>query len=303
MNTTSETQKWSRISVYSDMCLQTVQRAMSHLVTVFQMKLKMLTDTGKYLLDLFWFIRLSVFCISLFLCFQLSQNLPGWDNTKVRSITIFYFFSIITFKENGFNKFCLFLESVTFSESDAGEDLFISESGTRMKYSNKAKSLTKSDGPLRFYFSMTLGTKGFTSGRHYWEVQVGLRNDWNVGVALGTVDRSSAVVVKTENGFFSIAKMGFDYYANETPKKVLYLCPRPGRIGVYLDYEEGRVFQTFYLFHIQNYCVIHQKCVGVFVHEMLKSACSTILHSEAVRCASKQHRNSCPRWSESTVHP
>lgn len=134
----------------------------------------------------------------------------------------------------------LSLESVTFSEAGAGNGLFITESGTRMKHSTKAKSLTSADGSLRFHLPMTFGTKGFTSGRHYWEVQVGLRNDWDVGVALETVDRSDKVLVKTENGLFSIGKKGFDYYVN-TPRNVLHLCPRPRLVGVYLDYEEGRV--------------------------------------------------------------
>lgn len=149
---------------------------------------------------------------------------------------------------------CLFLESVTFSESDAGNGLLIGESGTRMKYSNRANTLTSSDGPQRFHFSMTIGTKGFTSGRHYWEVQVGLRNDWYVGVALETVDRSGKVALTSENGFFSLKKMGFDYHF-DTTNKILHLCPRPRRIGVYLDYEQGRV--SFYdvdeKLHIQSF--------------------------------------------------
>lgn len=91
---------------------------------------------------------------------------------------------------------------------------------------------------------MVLGTKGFTSGRHYWEVQVGLRNDWDVGVAKETVTRKGEIIVKRENGFFSIGKTGFDYEVHRKPYMVLHLCPRPRNIGVYVDYEEGRV--SFY---------------------------------------------------------
>lgn len=91
---------------------------------------------------------------------------------------------------------------------------------------------------------MVFGTKGFTSGRHYWEVKVGLRTDWDVGVAKETVNRTGTAVVKRENGFFAIAKTGFDYEAQRTPYTVLNLCPRPRNVGVYVDYEEGRV--SFY---------------------------------------------------------
>lgn len=89
---------------------------------------------------------------------------------------------------------------------------------------------------------MVLGTKGFTSGRHYWEVQVGLRNNWDVGVAKETVPRKGWIT--QENGFFAIGKRGFDYEIHCTPYKVLYLSPRPRKIGVYVDYDEGRI--SFY---------------------------------------------------------
>lgn len=65
LNTTSGTQDWSRISAYSDMCMQTVRRAVSHLVTTFQMKLKMLTDKGKESALSVLFISLYVFCNNL----------------------------------------------------------------------------------------------------------------------------------------------------------------------------------------------------------------------------------------------
>ena len=137
-----------------------------------------------------------------------------------------------------------FLESVTFNPSTAGPRLVVNESGTRLKHSKTASLPSLCDRSQRFKLPMIFGTNVFTSGRHYWEVQVGLRNDWDVGVAKETVDKTDKVIVKTENGFFSIGKMGFDYEVNCTPCRVLHLCPRPRKVGVYLDYEEGRV--SFY---------------------------------------------------------
>lgn len=91
---------------------------------------------------------------------------------------------------------------------------------------------------------MILGTKGFTSGRHYWEVKVGLRTNWDVGVAKETVNRTEQITVKRANGFFAIGKRGCDYEVHGTPYTVLHLCPRPRKVGVYVDYKEGRV--SFY---------------------------------------------------------
>ncbi|KAK9524947.1 hypothetical protein VZT92_017304 [Zoarces viviparus] len=61
----------------------------------------------------------------------------------------------------------------------------------------------------RFHCPMVLGEEGFTSGRHDWEVQVGLRNNWDVGVAKETVNRKEIIEVERANGFLAIGKRGF----------------------------------------------------------------------------------------------
>ncbi|XP_039997049.1 E3 ubiquitin-protein ligase TRIM39-like [Xiphias gladius] len=188
LRTMSDTKDWSRIRVYSDLCVQTVRRAMSHLVRTFQAELKTLTNT---------------------------------ELTRMRK----------------------YKESVTFDQATAGCCLVVTEFGNRLKYS-KTASPSLSDDSERFDCPMVLGTKGFTSGRHYWEVKVGLRNDWDVGVAKETVTRTGRVTLKRENGFFAMGKRGFDYQVHCTPYTVLHLCPRPRNVGVYVDYEEGRV--SFY---------------------------------------------------------
>ncbi|XP_041841616.1 E3 ubiquitin-protein ligase TRIM39-like [Melanotaenia boesemani] len=135
-------------------------------------------------------------------------------------------------------------ESVTFDPSTAGPYLMVTESGTCLKHTRTPSSSALSDNSQRFKSHMVFGKDGFISGRHYWEVRVGRRNDWDVGVAKKTVDKTEEVIVKKENGFFSIGKMGFDCRVNCSPCKVLHLSSRPRHVGVYLDYEEGRV--SFY---------------------------------------------------------
>ncbi|KAM9836608.1 uncharacterized protein ACBR49_019051 [Aulostomus maculatus] len=135
-------------------------------------------------------------------------------------------------------------ESVCFDPTTAGCNLVVTEAGKRLKYRKDMSPLFSDDSDVIFDRPMILGTKGFTSGRHYWEVQVGLRNDWDVGLAKETVNRKGRVCLKKENGFFAIGKRGFDYQVHCTPYTGLNLCPRPRNIGVYVDYEEGRV--SFY---------------------------------------------------------
>lgn len=134
-------------------------------------------------------------------------------------------------------------ESVTFDPNTAGGRLVISELGKRLKHCKNVAALSSVELE-RFTSPMVLGTKGFTSGRHYWEVQVGLKSNWDVGVAKGTVTRHEEVSVQRDNGFFSIGKSGSDYEVNCKPHIVLHLYPRPRNIGVYVDCEEGRV--SFY---------------------------------------------------------
>ncbi|TMS02463.1 E3 ubiquitin-protein ligase TRIM39 [Larimichthys crocea] len=186
LSTMSVTKNWSKIRVYSDLYVQTLRRAMTHLVHAFQAGLKTLTDA---------------------------------ELTRMRR----------------------YKESVTFDPAAAGRDLVVTEHGTCLKYV-KTESTTLSDySKLANDRPMILGTKGFTSGRHYWEVKVGLRTDWDVGVAKGTVTRSRLITLNQENGFFAIGKRGSDYKVHCADYKVLHLCPRPNNVGVYLDYQEGRV--------------------------------------------------------------
>ncbi|XP_041634709.1 zinc finger protein RFP-like [Cheilinus undulatus] len=185
LNTMSATKNWSNIGVYSDLCVQTVRRAMTRLVHYFQSELKALTEK---------------------------------ELTKMKQ----------------------YKESVTFDSDTAGCGLVVTEFGKRLKYFSNARD-SPSDDLFKFDCPMVLGKTGFTSGRHYWEVRVGLRNNWDIGVATATADRSGKKALRRENGFFAIGKRGFDYQVHCTPYTVLNLCPRPRDIGVYLDYNEGRV--------------------------------------------------------------
>uniref|UniRef100_A0A3B4UTF4 Uncharacterized protein n=1 Tax=Seriola dumerili TaxID=41447 RepID=A0A3B4UTF4_SERDU len=149
-------------------------------------------------------------------------------------------------------------KSVTFDQATAGCGLRVTQFGNLRCY--KPASPSSSDDILdeRFDFPMILGKKGFTSGRHYWEVQVGLRSNWDVGVAKETVNRTGRVSLKKENGFFAIGKRGFDYQAHCTPFTALHLCPRPKYVGVYLDYEEGLV--SFYNLTAQSHIYSFTEC-------------------------------------------
>ncbi|XP_078272343.1 nuclear factor 7, ovary-like [Rhinoraja longicauda] len=89
-----------------------------------------------------------------------------------------------------------------------------------------------------------LGSEGFTSGRYYWEVGIGSNQGWSLGVAAESVDRKGAGVLTPETGVWSIRRDGNDVNVGTSPPSRLPAGPIPGRVGVYLSYESGRV--SFY---------------------------------------------------------
>ncbi|XP_077170718.1 zinc-binding protein A33-like [Paroedura picta] len=122
------------------------------------------------------------------------------------------------------------------------------------------------DGPKRFSKSVcVLGAQGFTSGRHYWEVEVGEKTSWDIGVAKESVNRKEAkVTVKPSNGFWAIwLRNGSEYKALDSPSKQLALKTKPLKVGVYLDYEGGQV--SFYdadtMAHIFSFSDAFSECL------------------------------------------
>lgn len=104
----------------------------------------------------------------------------------------------------------------------------------------------RDSNPKRFNSSNCILTcKGFSCGQHYWEVIVGTRNHWRVGIIKGTVSRKGKLSKSPENGVWLIGlKEGKVYEAFSTPRATLPLTTRPQRIGIYLHYEKGEL--TFY---------------------------------------------------------
>uniref|UniRef100_A0A3B4AM62 Uncharacterized protein n=1 Tax=Periophthalmus magnuspinnatus TaxID=409849 RepID=A0A3B4AM62_9GOBI len=131
------------------------------------------------------------------------------------------------------NYILFFSESLTFDPNTAGRHLFVYNFDKRIKH-HKHPALLVSDGPRRFGVARVFSAQGFSSGRHYWEVRVGLRGTWDVGVALETVSRNADVTVQPGNGFYAIRKDRLTYTASCVPNV----------IGVFLDLDDGRA--SFY---------------------------------------------------------
>ncbi|XP_030366691.1 E3 ubiquitin-protein ligase TRIM39-like [Strigops habroptila] len=99
------------------------------------------------------------------------------------------------------------------------------------------------DSPRRFtIYPCVLAAQGFTSGRHYWEVEVGDKTHWALGVCKDSVSRKGEFTPLPEAGYWRVRLWNGDKYAaTTTPFTPLTLRVKPKRVGVFLDYEAGKV--------------------------------------------------------------
>ncbi|XP_054980252.1 E3 ubiquitin-protein ligase TRIM38-like [Sorex araneus] len=86
-----------------------------------------------------------------------------------------------------------------------------------------------------------LGRERFTSGRHYFEVDVRKGIDWGVGVCLENVSRDTP---KPTYGFWIFTQRYGENFALSSQAITLTLRQEPEVVGIMLDYEAGLV--SFY---------------------------------------------------------
>ncbi|XP_014818024.1 PREDICTED: butyrophilin subfamily 1 member A1-like [Calidris pugnax] len=97
--------------------------------------------------------------------------------------------------------------------------------------------------PWRFKVKQcVLGSRGFTSGWHRWDVEVHGKGYWGIGVAKESVPRDRSFVLKPKEGIWALCHIGNYYTALTSPDATpLTLRSVPKRIRICLDYEKGRV--------------------------------------------------------------
>ncbi|XP_026203883.1 bloodthirsty-related gene family, member 2 [Anabas testudineus] len=133
---------------------------------------------------------------------------------------------------------------VNLSAKTAHPFLSVSDDRKQVRHTDKLQEVP--DHPKRFdRVANVLAKETLDSGRCYWEVEVGEKIEWNLGVVRQSINRKGKFTVCPANGFWTLSlKAGGQYIANTSPVTLLALQQRPRKVGVFVDYTEGRV--SFY---------------------------------------------------------
>ncbi|TRY93192.1 hypothetical protein DNTS_006317 [Danionella cerebrum] len=133
---------------------------------------------------------------------------------------------------------------VNLNPQTAHAYLYVSENRKEVRHANKRQEVP--ENPKRFDRVINVMSKeAFRRGRHLWEVEVGDKTDWDLGVGKQSVNRKGKFTVCPSNGFWVLSlRNGTQYVANTVPPTFFSLTPMPKKLSIYLDCEEGRL--SFY---------------------------------------------------------
>ncbi|XP_052561129.1 E3 ubiquitin-protein ligase TRIM39-like isoform X4 [Tympanuchus pallidicinctus] len=173
---------------------------------------------------------------------DLEERVPKAWNTPKRSESEENLLDVEN--HGGFFKMQRYKVDVTLNADTAHPRLEVSEDGKSVNDTGVIRQVPSKEERFDSHI-FVLAKEGYTSGRKYWEVDVGKRRNWILGVASESVARKGTVNLSPKNGFWVIGLTdGEEYWAHTDPWTRLTASGRPQKIGVFLDISANKL--SFY---------------------------------------------------------
>ncbi|XP_038035139.2 E3 ubiquitin-protein ligase TRIM7-like isoform X4 [Anas platyrhynchos] len=136
---------------------------------------------------------------------------------------------------------------ISLDADTAHPRLEVSEDGKSVKDAGMIRKVPMREKRIDSHL-FVLAKEGYTSGRFYWEVNVGKRRNWILGVAQESVTRKGTVALSPNNGFWVIGLVdGQEYWAYMDPWTHLAVTGTLQKIGIFLDISTKQL--SFYNVH------------------------------------------------------
>ncbi|XP_061740640.1 bloodthirsty-related gene family, member 2 [Nerophis ophidion] len=134
-----------------------------------------------------------------------------------------------------------YIVDINLSAKTAHPSLAVSEDRKQVRQTDKCHEVPQH--PKRFdRVANVLAKESISRGRCYWEVEVGEKMEWSLGVVRQSINRKGRFTVCPANGFWTLSlKAGGQYVANSAPVTAVALEQKPRKVGVFVDYPAGRV--------------------------------------------------------------
>ncbi|XP_037632638.1 zinc-binding protein A33-like isoform X2 [Sebastes umbrosus] len=130
---------------------------------------------------------------------------------------------------------------VILDPNTAASRLYLSDDLTSVRCGDTNQQLP--DNPERFTnYANVLGSEGFSSGKHSWEVEVGDHPNWLVGLAKESAERKGEIYATPKYGIWCLFHHCGKY--TDVVGKTVGVKKSLQRIRVQLDYDRGEV--SFY---------------------------------------------------------
>ncbi|XP_056097951.1 E3 ubiquitin-protein ligase TRIM35-like [Rhinichthys klamathensis goyatoka] len=129
---------------------------------------------------------------------------------------------------------------VTLDPNTAASCLTLSADLTSVSYSRVGKTLP--DNPERIdRYACVLGSEGFNSGTHCWDVEVGDNTYWTLGITTASNQRKGQVFFNSNVWCVRYKNSKYGSQSPEQPDTVFTVKQKLQRVRVQLDYDRGTV--------------------------------------------------------------